>query len=465
MSARVVVVGGGVTGLTAAHRLLGTRPRPEVLVLDAGDRAGGKLASARVADLELEAGPDSFVARKPWAVELCRELGLGDGLEAPAASGTFLWTDHGLEPLPRTAMGIPADPSELVTWKGMSLGGRLRALQDLVRRAPRVVGDESIGSLCRRRLGDEATDVLVAPLLGGLHAGDVDRLGVAATFPELARWERDRGSLIRGAKAALGAAAGAGPMFLKPRDGTAALAEALAAAVGPERIRLRTRAIRVALDGDGVVVTTEREDLRSDAAVLAVPAYVASELLEDPAPASAAESAGIPYASTGVVLLAYGDGSAEALPDATGFVVPAGRAPLTAATFLSRKWPRPGYGSRAVIRCFVGGVGAEEVVDAGDEDVVAAVARYLAAALALPPRPAAASVVRWRQAMPQYEVGHLERVARVREGLPAGIVVAGAGFDGVGIPDCVRSAQRAADAVLEHLTGRPAGSDRQERVR
>jgi oxygen-dependent protoporphyrinogen oxidase len=306
---------------------------------------------------------------------------------------------------------------------------------------------------------------LVAPLLGGLHAGDVDRLGVASTFPELVRWERDRGSLIRGAKAALSAAPGAGPMFLKPRDGTAALVEALASAIGPERVRTRTRASRILSRGDRFLVGTEGGDVDADAVVLSPPAFAASALLEDVAPVAAAELAGIPYASTGVVLLVYPEGTVDALPEATGFVVPTGRAPMTACTFLSRKWPRSEFGTRAVLRCFVGGVGAEEVVDAPDDDIVSAVSRYLSAVLALPERPAAARVVRWRRAMPQYEVGHAERVARIRDALPLGIFVAGAGLDGVGIPDCVQSGDDAAQGIRDHLAGRGAESERQERVR
>ncbi|HEX9122518.1 MAG TPA: protoporphyrinogen oxidase [Actinomycetota bacterium] len=465
MTARVVVVGAGVAGLTAAYRLLRAEEPSDVTVLEADGVLGGKLRSVRVGDLELEAGPDSFVARKPWAVELCRELGLGDRLEAPAASGAFVWTDHGLERIPRTALGVPAGLSELLTWKAMSRVGRFRALADLVRRARPPQGDESIGSLARRRLGEEATEVLIGPLLGGLHAGDVDRLSVAATFPELARWERDQGSLIRGAKAALAAAPDAGPMFLKPRDGTTALIEALVGSIGRERIRLAEPATGILAAGTGFSVRTGRGEIPADRVVLAAPAFAASGLLEDVAPVSAAELAAIPYASTGVALLVYPEGTGDALPDATGFVVPPGRAPMTACTFLSRKWPRPEYGTRAVVRCFVGGVGAEEVVDEPEEEIVAAVSRHIAAVLELPDRPSEAHVERWHRAMPQYEVGHRERLARIRDSLPPGIFVIGGGYDGVGVPDCVRGANLAAEAVLSHLAERSAGSERREQVR
>jgi protoporphyrinogen/coproporphyrinogen III oxidase len=453
--ARVVVVGGGVAGLTAAYRLVGSEPAPEVTVLEAGAHAGGRLATAEVGGLELDAGPDSLVARKPWAVELCRDLGIE--LIEPGSRGAFAWTARGLVPLPTSALGIPADLDELARWPGLSRAGRARAITDLVRRARPPVGDESLGSLLRRRLGDEATDRLVAPLLGGLFAGDVDRLGVRATFPELAGWERDFGSLIRGAKAALRPAAETGPMFLRPADGVSALPDALSERLGPERLRAGAPATTIVADGAGYLVRTAAGDLHADAVVVATPSYLTAELLGALAPPSLRE---IPYVGTSVVLLVYPEGTADALPDATGFVVPAGAAPMTAATFISRKWPDPACGDRAVVRSFVGAAGTEDVLDASDDDIVQAVCRHLAAVLPLPDRAEAARVVRWPGSMPQYEVGHLDRVLAIEEALPPGIFVAGNAYRGVGVADAVRSANEAAKAALAHLAGRPIGTER-----
>ena len=447
MAGRVVVVGGGVAGLATAHRLLGVEPSLDVTVFEAGERPGGRLATAEVGGLELDAGPDSFVARKPWAADLCRELGLE--LAEPGARGAFAWTDRGLEPLPPGALGVPATVGDLLRWPGLSRGGRLRALGDLIKKPRKEDADESLGALLRRRLGDEATERLVAPLLGGLFAGDVDRLDLRSTFPELERWERGFGSLIRGARAALDAAGEAGPMFVRPVGGVWALPRALVESIGPDRVRTGVRARTIEAHGTAHVVRGEADEIEADAVVVATPAFTAAELV----PVAAAPLEAIPYVSTSVVFLVYAEGTAASLPDATGFVVPAGAAPMTAATFLSRKWPDASFGDRAVVRCFVGASGSEDVLSSTDEDIVEAVTRHLAAVVALPERPEASRVVRLPRSMPQYEVGHAGRVRAVAEALPPGIFVAGNAYGGVGVADAVRSANEAAERVLVHLGG------------
>jgi oxygen-dependent protoporphyrinogen oxidase len=454
MTGRVAVVGAGVAGLTTAYRLRRADPAIDVTALEAEPTIGGRLRTVSVGDLELEAGPDSFVARKPWAVELCEELGLET--VAPGASSAFVWTERGLVPMPPTALGVPAEMNELSRWPGLSRGGRVRALSDLVRKPRRTSEEESLGALLRRRLGDEVTERLVAPLLGGLFAGDVDALGVRATFPELERWERDVGSLIRGAKAALAASSGAGPMFRSPAGGPSALAGALADAVGRDRIRTSTSVGAIVRHGDRFLLAGIPTDVDVgttspvDAVVLATPAHRLSALLHDD-PDPAFES--IPYVSTSVVLLVYGDGPDDALPDASGFVVPRGMAPMTAATFLSKKWPQERFGGRAVVRCFVGAAGSEDVLEAPDADIVEAVARHLAAVLPLPERPDAAKVVRWPRSMPQYTVGHREKVAAIEAALPPGIFVVGNAYGGVGVADTVRGANEVAERVRAHLAG------------
>jgi oxygen-dependent protoporphyrinogen oxidase len=450
-----VVVGGGVAGLTAAYRLTRAGDPPDVTVLESDARVGGKLRSVVVGDLELEAGADSFVARKPWAVDLCLELGLGRELVAPAASGAWLWTRGGLVRMSRdAAFGIPGDIGDVLRWPGLSRAGRRRAARDLLIRKRRGDADESLGSLLRRRLGDEATDLGVAPLLAGLFAGDVDRLSAAATFPELPRWESFQGSLIRGSQAARRSARRAepGPMFLKLTGGTATLTDRLAERLPAGAVRTRVRASAIEpVDGGYEVRTEGGERIATDAVVVATPAWAAAGLLEGIAPPAAADLLDIPYASTAVILLVYPDGTRNALPAGTGFVVPRGEAPMTACTWLSSKWPSDDFGTRAVIRCYVGSAGDDEVVDASDRDLVSACERHLAALLPLPGRGQRAAVVRWLRAMPQYDVGHLDRVARIRSSLPPGIVVTGSAYDGVGIPDCVRAAGDAADAAATYL--------------
>jgi oxygen-dependent protoporphyrinogen oxidase len=448
---RVAVVGAGVSGLTVAYRLLERDPSCEVIVLESGAEAGGKLRNVEVGELSLPAGADSILARKPWAVELCRELGIGGELVEPRASGAYLWTERGLVPYPTgTAFGIPSDLGDVFRWPGVSWSGRRRALADLWKRKRRAQRDESLGSMLRRRFGDEPTDLAIAPLLAGLYAGDVDELSVQATFPELQKWEAAQGSLLRGAQAAARRAskAEAGPMFLKPRGGMQRLTDELAVRVG-DRVRTRARVLGLTRDDRSGHIRTETDTIEADAVVCtgAAPA-VAAILPEGPA---ATELATIRFVSTGAVLSVYRRGSGAKLPAGSGFVVPRGAAPMTACTWLSSKWPDPAYGDRAVLRCFVGAAGDEDVLDAPDEDLIDACARHLAALLPLPREPEHAAVVRWPRAMPQYAVGHLDKVRRIRDLLAAGIFVTGQSLDGVGIADCVRAAGEAAEAVATSL--------------
>jgi oxygen-dependent protoporphyrinogen oxidase len=445
--ARVAVVGAGVTGLTAAFRLQAD-PSIEVVALEASHRPGGTLRTVEVAGISLDAGPDSFLGRKPWAADLCRELGLE--MTRPAATGTWLWTRGGLVPYPAgTAFGIPGDLGDLFHWKGLSGRGRRRALCDLVIRKRRDDGDETLGGLLRRRLGDEATDRALAPLLSGLFGGDVDSLSADATFPELHRWEQTQGSLIRGAQAALRDAKGGSPrapMFVRPRDGAARLTAELAERAG-DRVRFGASVEAIAREDDRWGLRTASGPVHADAVVLAVDPATARRLLEPVARDVSADLAQIPAVSVGVVLLVYPDGSAERLPTGAGFVVPHGEAPMVACGLVSAAWPDPAFGSRAVVRCTVGGAGQEDVLDADDQDIVRACTKHLAALLPLPGEAEASAVIRWPGAVPRYLLGHLERVGRIRHHLPPGIFLSGHAYDGIDVAGCVRGAAEAAEVA------------------
>jgi protoporphyrinogen/coproporphyrinogen III oxidase len=456
VSGRVVVVGGGVSGLATAYRLVSGSKDVDVVVLEAGPEPGGKVHSVRVGDLELDAGPDSLIARKPWAVQLARDLGLARELVAPSTGVTFVWTDGGLRRFPGGPFGIPIDARELWGWDGMSRRGRIDALSDLVRKPRREEGDEPLGALLRRRIGDEATDTLVAPLLGGLFAGDVDRLSALATFPELVEWERRQGSLIRGARAAARAATGDGappPMFLRPRGGMPRLTDALTAFLG-DRVRCDMTVDAVERAGAGYAIHGDKTEFVADSVVLAAPAFATADLLEDLAPEAARALRSIPHVSTGVVHLIYPEGTGDRLPESSGFVVPQGKLAMTACTLVSRKWPDRAFGDRAVVRCFVGGSGAEDILDQPDDAIAEGVARQLSAILPLPTEPAAWRLIRWPRSMPQYEVGHLDRVAAIERALPTGAFLVGPAYRGPGIADCVRGGNEAAEAVRSHLAGR-----------
>lgn len=446
----VVVVGGGIAGLTAAYRL--AHDGAGVVVLEAADRTGGNVRSVDVGGMRLEAGPDSMLARKPWAVDLCRELGLGDDLVAPRTAGALVVAGSGLLPLPSGPFGISTDVFEMATWPGLSIAGRLRAAADLARPRRRSTGDESLGSLLRRRLGDEVVEVLLAPLLGGLWAGDVDRLSAVATFPELVGWEQRHGSLLRGARAAAAASRDRprSPVFMSVRGGLERLTAALAERLG-DRLRTGVRAISLERFGRGHVVRTSAGEVPAGAVVLATPAPVSAALVTGASPRATAALRRIPHASTAVVLLVYGPGTAALLPDASGFVAPRGTLATTACTFVSRKWPEDAFGDRAVVRAFVGGIGDEGALDDTDDGIVRRVCEQLASRFELPAAPEGAAVVRWPDAMPQYAVGHRALLLEIDRSLPAGVFVTGQAYRGTGLPDCVRDAGRVAGRVREHL--------------
>ena len=449
MTRRVVVVGGGVAGLTGGYRLSGQDV--EVTVLEADEDIGGKVRSAKVAGLRLEAGPDSLLARKPWAVELCRELGLGDDLVPSQQRTAHVYADVGLLPLPSGPFGISTDLLEMSRWPGLSWTGKLRAAKDLVDRPRAGEGDESIGSLVRRRLGDEVVEALIGPLIGGLLAGDVDELSVLATFPELAAWERRNGGLILGARAAAGEAKAhpGSPMFLNLRGGLERLTRALAAALGP-RVRNGVPVETVEGSHGAYMVRAGEAAFEADAVVFATPAFVTADLLGTVAPGSLEALRLIPYASTAVALLVYGEGTGGRLPQSSGFVAARGTLAMTGCTLVSRKWPDEAFGDRAVIRCFIGDEG---VLGGSDERIVDELTPQLAELLGLPEEPDDARVIRWPRAMPQYRVGHLDLVDEIERALPPGVFLTGQAYRGTGLPDCVRAAGRVAEQVRGHLTG------------
>lgn len=455
---RVAIVGAGIAGLTAAYRL-STAIRDdgrslEITMLEGSARLGGKLHTIELGGMQVEEGADSFVVRKPWAVDLCGELGLGDELVVPASRGAFVLVDGKLVAFPaRSAFGIPASPRELLRWPGLSLAGRLRAAGDLFI-PPRDPGDESIGALASRRLGREAADVLVGPLLAGIHAGDPYRLSVSATFPELRTWEAGHGSLIRGARASLKAAQSSkGALQASPWGGMTAIVSSLERAVGRARIRLGASASAVRRTDSGYEVVTTRGNVAADAVVLATPAFVTARLLASLNPEVSRELSGIPYASTAVVCLVYPEGTGSVLPEGTGFIVPRGPAVTTACTWVSRKWPRDEHGDRAVVRCYVGRFGHQAPLALPDREVVGAVRREVEPAMGIRAEPSAVRVARWEEAMPQYEVGHLDRLGRVDQQLrrTRGVFLTGSAYRGVGIADCVRDASEVAGRVGAYL--------------
>ena len=434
----VAVVGAGIAGLAAAVEL---RRRGAVpVVLEASGEVGGKVRLADVGGLTVDEGADSMLRRVPYGVDLATAAGLE--LVAPAVGAASIWTRGRLRPLPAgTLMGIPADLASLARSEVLSAGGLAKVPLDLVRTGTPVTVDLSVGDLVTRRLGREVVERLVDPLLGGVYAGRADLLSVQATLPQLWPHLASHRSLVLAARAAR-AEPLPGPVFAGVPGGLGHLPPALARGLD---VRLRTTVRGLARTPSGWRVETgtaaDPAYLDVDAVVLAVPAGPAARLLAGHAPAE--DLAAVPYASVGIVTLVL-DGPSPGT--GSGYLVPAVEGRTTkAVTFTSRKWDRPGA---AVVRASVGRVGEVADLQRDDGELVALVLAELEAAVG-PVSPLVDSrVTRWGGGLPQYAVGHLDLVRRLRLALPPGVAVAGAAYDGVGVPAVARSGMEAARSVL-----------------
>ncbi len=438
---RVLVVGGGLAGLTAAH-LLGQRG-DEAIVLESAAAPGGKLRRAEVGGVGVDVGAEAMLNRRPEGVDLARELGLD--VVHPAVRSSRVWTRGALRPLPRSIMGVPVDLAELRASGVLSGEGLARV--EAERPGPPVEDDVSVGDLVAIRLGGEVVDRLVEPLLGGVYAGHAHLLSARATVPQLVSLAA-RGRLLDAELPVSDV-----PVFAGLPAGMAGLTEALAAKLD---VRVGTTVRELARTPSGFALvtgpTTAPERLDADAVVLATPAAPTARLLADVAPAAAAELAGIESASVAVVTLAFDAAgiSTSSMSDSSGFLVPPvdGRA-IKASTFSFAKWAwvRAAGAEHGLVhlRTSLGRHREEATLQRTDEELVAASLADLAEAIGLSSTPVDTHVQRWGGGLPQYAVGHLDRVARIRGAVAAvpGLAVCGAAYDGVGIPAVIASAREA----------------------
>ena len=456
---RVVVVGGGIAGLAAAYAVSQQAPRgTKVTVLDGAARLGGKLRVSRVGGVLVDEGAETFLARAPEGVELVRAVGLGGELVHPATTQASVVVDGTVARLPAgTVLGVPGDRaalrrSGLLTEEGLAAVGADRS-------EPAPLGDPSVGEYVRRRLGPEVVERLVDPLLGGVYAGRADGLSLRATMPQLAAAldTAGGGRLVAAAKSVLDAAPpDAGPVFASLDGGLGLLPEAVARACGADvRLRLPVRRVERTSAGFRLVggPVPDPVTIVADAVVVAVPATKAAGLLADLAPWAAHELAAMEYASVGIVTLAYPAPALAGLRGSGLLVAGTEGRPVKAVTFSSVKWAHLAGGDVAVLRASVGRHQEARVLQRDDTDLVRLVAGQVAALTGVRAAPVAARVTRWGGALPQYAPGHLERVRRIRADVARvpGVAVAGAAFDGVGVPACIRSGQAAAAQVLAHL--------------
>ena len=452
MTSDVLVIGGGISGLAAAYEL--HRAGLSVRVLEASHRPGGVVVTERVDGYVVDGGPDSMLVQKPAAVQLCRELGLGDRLVSTLTPRTAYVLRNGtLHPLVEGSfLGFPVRVSALARSSLFTTAGKIRMAAEVFVPRGDAAEDESIASFVRRRFGQEAVDYLADPLLAGIHAGDADRLSTRALFPRLLQAERDRGSVIRAFRT-LNTRPSPQGAFVSLPGGTGELVGALTAALPPGTVTL-SACVTALRPGSAHAVTSTAGEFRASSVVLAVPAYVTASLLRQIDPTLASLCEAIPYASTATVAFGYRRDQVQHPMRGSGFVVPRVEpSALLAGTWVTSKWPGRAPADRVLLRGFLGGGRDPQRLEHSDERLIETARTELSALMGITGLPEFARLFRWTRQSPQFEVGHLQRVATIEERLASlpGVFVTGSGFRAIGIPDCIadgrETARRAATLV------------------
>jgi protoporphyrinogen/coproporphyrinogen III oxidase len=440
----VAVVGGGIAGLSAAYEL--ERRGLTVRLFEASDRLGGVIRTERRDGWVIDAGPDALLVQKPAAVQLCRELGLADRLVSTRLPRTaYVLRDGRLCPLVEGSfLGFPVSIAALARSSLFSWRAKLRMAYE-VAVPPTLGGDESIASFIRRRFGQEALDYLGEPLLAGIHAGDADRLSTEALFPRLAEAERRSGSVLRSLRRMKIAPSPAGAFVSLP-GGTGELVDTLARALKPGTVRLSSAVTSVRRAGV-FTVDTQNASVRAGGVIVCVPAYAAAGMLRSIDTSLAVICDTVLYASTATVAFGYRREQVRHPLDGSGFVVPRVEAsPLLAATWVSSKWPGRAPNGHVLLRGFLGGGRDPGRLGQSDSDLVRLAHDALAGTLGIEGDPVLTLLSRYPRQSPQYEVGHLARVASIQERLTAvpGLFLAGSGFRAIGIPDCIADGRETA---------------------
>jgi oxygen-dependent protoporphyrinogen oxidase len=449
----VIVVGGGITGLTAAYEL--SKRDLRVAVLEAAARSGGLIRTERVDGFTIEAGPDAILSSKPAALDLVRELGLEGHIQYVRTPGAFVLRGRRLYKLPSPSLlGLPLTWRALAGYRQLPWHARVRlALEPRV--PPRTADDdESVGAFFRRRFGPDTVDIIAQPLLGGIHAGDIEQLSMRSLFPRLIELERVHGGVLAtSAKATTPMADGRSPartMFFTLRAGLSALVDALERAVPAGAIRYDARVDALTRTDGGWDIA----GIEAQAVVFAAPAHAAASLLRPVDERAAALCAQVPYVSTASVALAWPRAAVPHALDGTGFVVARrhSNVRVTACTWVSSKWDHRAPPEHVLLRAFLGGSHDPDVVSLSDDALVAIARRDLSAVHGITAAPSLARVFRWPRAGAQHTVGHLDRVAEIERRLEGqGIFTAGSGFRSVGIPDCIADARRVAATAASYL--------------
>ncbi len=468
----VVIAGGGIAGLSTAWYL--QQAGVPYVLLEQGDRWGGKIRSEQVTledgrHFVVEGGPDSFITQKPWGATLARELGLGEHMLGTNEQlrQTYVLHKGSPKPLPDgVLMIVPTKFTPFVFSTLISPWGKLRMGMDLLIPPRRGPEDETLADFVRRRLGNECLDKIAEPLMSGIYNAEAEKQSLLATFPRFRDLETQHGSVTRGmlasqrARKAAGASAGAGshaagqnkPLsaFVSFQDGIEELVTELCAHLTGD-LRLHTAVSAVEPAGSGYsVYLNEGEPLAARAVVLATPAFVSAELVRPLAPAAAELLAGIRYVSTGTISLAYRSADAPNPLRGYGLVVPASeKRPVNAITLSSVKFAQRAPQGFVLLRAFFGGSRSPQSMELDDAVLLATVRQELAQLLGIKAEPLFHRIYRWRRSNPQYDVGHLERIAAIEAQLPPGLHVTGSAYRGVGIPDCIKQGQETAARLAQ----------------
>ena len=472
MSRRIAVVGGGIAGLAAAHRLLELRNAQasdlEILLLEASHRLGGCIATERVGDFLIEAGPDSFISEKPWALRLCERLGLAPRLVSTQAAHQKIYVVHNgkLVPLPEGFFLLaPTQLAPFIRTPLFSWRGKLRIAAELLMPRGDANMDESLGAFVRRRFGSEALDRVAQPLLGGIYAADPDKLSLISTMPRFREMEKSQRSVIwamwteqrRRARKREGGSGARWSLFVTLAGGMQEMIDTIARRLPQASARLNT-AVRSLFPSDGKqkwqIATGTGEILEADGIILATPAFRTAQILVSAVPEAAKELSSIAYASSATISLAYRNRDFPRMPDSFGFVVPAIESrKMMACTFSSLKYPGRAPEGHVLLRAFVGGSLQPDFLHDADAILERNVRTEIASLLGVDAEPLLIRIQRHPNAMPQYHIGHQARIQRIESALGkyATLALAGSAYHGVGIADCVRTGEEAAEKLFKQI--------------
>ena len=470
---RVVIIGGGIAGLSAAYSLREHQKQGsafEILILERKDRVGGNIRTEKVDGFIVEGGPDCFLSEKPWAMELCRRIGMEDRFLSTNDSKrkTFVLSGGKLHELPEgVILMVPTKILPLVTSTLISFPGKLRMAMEMFIPRKKTPGDESLGQFVRRRLGKEALDKIAEPLVAGVHAGDPETMSIRSSFPKFVQLEEEHGSLIRGMVKRMAtmrktprpaSSKKKVTMFMTLSGGLTEMIETLVTLLkksGNTEIKTGVEVTGVEKKGDSYEVSISGEaSIKADSVIIAAPAYAAASLLKGLDPWISERLSTIPYVSTATVSIGFKKKDINHPLNGFGFVVPrTENRKIMAATWTSVKFSGRAPEDSVLIRCFVGGSKNMELVDMSDADMVKMVRAELKDIMGIDAEPVLTRVFKWKNSMPQYTIGHDERIESMEEKLAKhhGLYLAGSAYHGIGIADSVRFSEVVAKKALHHI--------------